>query len=66
MRDLEMVFSDDEIEEIQGMAEAMGISVEEAGVQFMRLHMMRIANAQSLPKPAVVIPIRSGRKRPGK
>ncbi len=66
MRDLEMVFSDDEIAEIHKKAEEMGISVEEAGAQFMRLHMMRIANAQSLPEPAVVIPIRSGRKRPGK
>lgn len=66
MRDLEMVFSDDEIAEMHRMAEEMGISVEEAGAQFMRLQMMRIANAQSLPEPAVVIPIQSDRKRPGK
>lgn len=66
MPELTMTLSDAEREELQAMAEEMGLSPEEASAEFIRLQMMRIANAQSLPEPAVVIPIQSDRKRPGR
>jgi antitoxin component of RelBE/YafQ-DinJ toxin-antitoxin module len=64
MPEVTMTLSDAEREKLRAMAEQMGLSPEEAGAEFIRLQMMRIANAQSLPEPAQVIPIRRDQKGP--
>ena len=65
MPDLVMKFSDAEQAEVAAWAAEIGVTLEEAGILFMRAQMLRIANADPCQRLAPVIPIRRAQAEKG-
>lgn len=66
MPDLVMKFSDAEQAEVAAWAAEIGVTLEEAGILFMRAKMMQIANANPCQRSAEIVPIERAKKGPKK